>query len=104
MKKAEYEQFSDRNEKEDTRQSQLSQLPSPNIGRRRTARNSVRLKKGESGSSKNKRHLTNEGLCQTRMGYARGKNDIAGIVMLAILGSLCEISDKDREDEKKTRR
>ena len=53
MKKAEYEQFSDRNEKEDARQSQLSQLPSPNIGRRRTARNSVRLKKGESGSSRN---------------------------------------------------
>ena len=38
------------------------------------------------------------------MGYARGKNDIAGIVMLAILGSLCEISDEDMEDEKETRR
>ena len=53
MKKAEYEQFSDRNENEDARQSQLSQLPSPNIGRRRTARNSVRLKEIESGSCKN---------------------------------------------------
>ena len=30
------------------------QLRSPFIGRRRTARNSVRLKEGESGSSKNK--------------------------------------------------
>lgn len=26
------------------------------------------------------------------------------VVTIAILGSLCEISDKDREDEKKTRR
>ena len=38
------------------------------------------------------------------MGYAKGKNDITGIVWLAIYGNLYEISDKEKEDEKETRR
>ena len=36
------------------------------------------------------------------MGYAKGKNDITGIVWFAIYGNLYDISDKDKEDEKKT--
>ena len=31
------------------------------------------------------------------MGYAKGKNDIAGIVKVAMFGSLCEIPEKDGE-------
>ena len=38
------------------------------------------------------------------MGYTKGKNDIAGKVWLAMFGSLYEISDEDKEDEKVTRR
>ena len=32
------------------------------------------------------------------MGYSIGMSDIAGIVMLAILGSLYEIPDKEKEE------
>ena len=37
------------------------------------------------------------------IGYAKGKNDIAGIVRLAMLGSLYKISDEVMEDEKETK-
>lgn len=39
-----------------------------------------------------------------RMGYSRGKSDIAGLVWLAMLGSLYKISDEYMEDEKETKR
>ena len=40
-----------------------------------------------------------------RMGYTKGKSDIAGIVVsVAMFGSLYEIPDKDMEDEKKPKR
>lgn len=38
------------------------------------------------------------------MGYAKGKNDIAGIIKVAMFGSLYEILVEDMEDEEKTRR
>lgn len=39
-----------------------------------------------------------------RIGYAKGKNGIAGIVKVAMFGSLYEISDEDMEEEKETKR
>ena len=38
------------------------------------------------------------------MGYAKGKNDIAGIVRLAMFGSLYVTSDKKQEEEKGTKK
>ena len=38
------------------------------------------------------------------MGYTKGKNDIAGIVWLAMFDSHYEIPVKEKEDEMKTRR
>ena len=38
------------------------------------------------------------------MGYAKGKNDIAGIVRLAMFGSLYVTFDKKLEEEKETKR
>ena len=37
------------------------------------------------------------------MGYAKGKNDIAGIDRVAMFGSLYVTSDKKQEDEKETK-
>ena len=37
------------------------------------------------------------------MGYAKGKNDIAGKVRVAMFGSLYVTSDKKQEDEKETK-
>lgn len=39
-----------------------------------------------------------------RMGYAKGKNDITGIVKFAMFGSLYVTSNKKQEDEKKTKK
>lgn len=38
------------------------------------------------------------------MGYAKGKNDITGIVWLAMFGSFYKNPDKEKEDEMKTKR
>ena len=38
------------------------------------------------------------------MGYAKGKNDIAGIVRVAMFGSLYVTSDKKQEEDKETKR
>jgi hypothetical protein len=38
------------------------------------------------------------------MGYAKGKNDIAEIVRLAMFGSLYVTSDKKQEEEKGTKK
>ena len=38
------------------------------------------------------------------MGYAKGKHDIAGIVKVAMFGSLYETFDKKQEEEKGTKR
>ena len=38
------------------------------------------------------------------MGYTKGKNDITGIVWLAMFGSLYKISDEDLVDEKEMKR
>ena len=37
------------------------------------------------------------------MGYTEGKDDITGIVWLAMFGSLYKISNEDMEDEKETK-
>ena len=37
------------------------------------------------------------------MGYIKGKDDITGIVWLAMFGSLYKISNEDMEEEKETK-